>query len=609
MEQPVIEYRLKPVAPEAHLLEVHLRIETPDPHGQRLYLPAWIRGSYMVRDFARNLVTLRASSQTGEIETRKLDKQTWLVPPVAGPLDIVYSIYAWDLSVRAAHVDTTHAYFNGPYVFLAVAGFEKESCRVEFQPPDGSGYADWQLAIALPPVSVNDAGFGLYQANNYDALIDAPAEMGNFESTSFEVLGKPHRFVVSGRQRTDLERISRDMTAICSEEAALFDDLPISSYLFLLWVVGDGYGGLEHCNSTSLMISRDDLPPHRMEKMTKGYRRLLGLCSHEYFHLWHVKRITPEVFQRQGTDKEVYTRQLWVFEGITSYYDELILVRSGVIDRENYFEMLAETITRVMRGSGRFKQTLEESSFDAWTKFYKQDENAPNAIVSYYAKGALLAMLLDLKIRERSEGEKSLDDVMRALWQRHGKTSTGLPEGAFESIAQQVTGLDLTEFFAWGVRSTRDLQLAEGLTSVGVELHLLPAKSSTDMGGLTDKMPLSNKAKPVLGVKWRQQAGSVLIQQVFDGGAAQRAGLSAGDEVIALNGLRMDAGQMENFIGQIETGECVTLHLFRRDELMQFNVLPLEAPADTATLFLPDTINDQQRMRREAWLTGYAKPN
>ncbi len=558
----------------------------------------------MVRDFARNIITISASSDGLSVAMKKLDKQRWQVAPVSGPLEINYQVYAWDLSVRAAHVDTTHAYFNGPSLFLAVEGQESEACEVAINPPDDEAYTDWRLATAMPKVVTDERGFGTFSAENYEALLDYPMEMGELIDADFSVDGKPHRFMVSGKCTVDLECICSDLTLICNEQVKMFGELPVEEYLFMLWVVGDGYGGLEHRNSTSLMISRQDLPTKRTDTLSKGYRRLLGLCSHEYFHLWNVKRITPAVFLEQGMQEEVYTRQLWVFEGITSYYDDLMLLRSGVIQRKDYFELVAETVTRVMRGSGRFKQTLEESSFDAWTKFYKQDENAPNAIVSYYAKGALFAMLLDLEIRLRSQQRYSLDDVMRLAWQRYGRPGVGLPEAGFEPLVTEVTGEDFSELFDLALRSTGELPLKERLRDFGVELHLLPAKSANDSGGYLSDQPKPESAKPVLGAKWQEKNGALFLMQVYDHGASQIAGLSAGDEILAVNGLRMNAVDMERTISECEPDSSIRFHIFRRDELMQFDVRPQPAPLDTCYFYLPDQLDETQRERRDAWLTG-----
>ncbi|MCU7929397.1 MAG: PDZ domain-containing protein [Candidatus Thiodiazotropha sp. (ex Codakia rugifera)] len=599
-------YKLGFKSAQAHLFEIELTIQQPDPNGQVVYLPAWIRGSYMVRDFARNIISIQARSNDNPVFIEKIDKQTWRLAPVETELCITYTVYAWELSVRAAHFDNTHAYFNGPSLFLGVKGQEQNSCRLTITRPNGALYSEWQVAIAMPVENIDKAGFGGYIAESYEALIDYPAEIGTFSMAEFKVKGQPHRIAVYGLHHADLTRFSKDLQLICSEEVELFGELPINDYLFMLLVVGDGYGGLEHRNSTSLLVSRNDLPRKKHDKVTEDYRRLLALCSHEYFHLWHVKRITPEVFLQEGTDKEVYTRQLWIFEGVTSYYDELILVRCGVIEREAYFEMMAETVTRVMRSSGRHKQTLEASSFDAWTKFYKQDENGPNAIVSYYTKGALFALLLDLTIRLRSNGSFSLDHVMREMWNRYGKRGIGVPEGGFETLVADVTSLDLGDLFDLGVRSTQELPLVETLVEFAVELHLFPAKSSKDQGSVVNEPPQSSDTRSVLGAKLQHTARSIRILQVYDDGGAQQAGLSAGDEIIAVDGIRLNSEQMERYIGEQEEGVAIQMHLFRRDELQVVNVIPLPAPADTCTIYLQQNPDSEQQQRLDNWFSPHA---
>ncbi|MEW8318446.1 MAG: PDZ domain-containing protein [Candidatus Thiodiazotropha sp.] len=598
-------YKLVFFSAQAHLFEVELSIAEPDPDGQRVYLPSWIRGSYMVRDFARNIVSISAFSGDQPVLLEKLDKQSWRAEAVSAELRIVYRVYAHELSVRSAHFDTLHAYFNGSSLFLTVAGQEERPCRLTILAPADSYAEHWRLATGMPAQQVDGLGFGDYLCDDYEALIDHPVEVGEFTELEFNLEDRRHRFVISGIHHADGERLCGDLRRICQEEAALFGELPITDYLFLLQVVGDGYGGLEHRNSSSLMISRDDLPNQGDEAVAEGYRRLLALCSHEYFHLWHVKRITPEIFLQQGTAAEVYTRQLWIFEGITSYYDELVLVRSGVIDRKAYFEMMAETVTRVMRGSGRRTQTLEESSFDAWTKFYKQDENAPNAIVSYYAKGALFALLLDLTIRLRSDNGLSLDHVMRELWQRYGRNSAGIAEDGFERLVAEVTSLDLQPLFDLGVRSTRELPLAEALAEFAIELHLLPAANSEDMGKVVTEPPKALAPKPVLGAKWKQREKRIRLLQVFGGGGAQLAGLSAGDEIVALDGLNMSGKQMEKYLARQQQGASVELHFFRRDELRVISLTPLAAVADTCTLYLPQHPGSIQQQRLNNWLKAH----
>ncbi len=603
----MIEYQVVMKSPEAHLFEVTLRVRKPDPLGQTFYLPAWIRGSYMIRDFSRHIITLEALDETGPVQVKKLDKQRWRCAPASGSITLIYTVYAWELSVRAAHLDTTHAYFNGSSLLLGVSNQDEMACLLTIHSPIGQQFDDWKVVTSMKKDEVDKRGFGQYHSLNYEELLDHPVEIGDVTEAGFSVSDVPHRIAISGRQRCDLARLCLDLERICRQHVGLFVELPVHDYLFLLTVVGDGYGGLEHRNSTSLLASRDDLPLEGMQEMTKGYRRLLGLCSHEYFHLWNIKRIMPAMFQEEGTSQEVYTRQLWVFEGITSYYDELALVRSGCIDRKSYFELLAETVTRVMRGSGRFKQTLEESSFDAWTKFYKQDENAPNAIVSYYTKGAILALVLDLHIRSQTDGKKSLDHVMREMWRRHGATGKGVPEGGFEAVAAEVSGLDLSDIFDRGARSTADLPVADLLQNFGVEMRLLPAQSSLDNGRVVDKMPAGEAEKPVIGARLSAQSVEAKLHQVFDGGAAQAAGLSAGDIIIAVDHLKVDGKKLEKAIADCALGKSVTVHAFRRDEMMEFELQPMTAPADTCVFCLPVDPPKEHQLRQSDWLisNGY----
>jgi len=605
----MIQYQVQPSSPEAHLFTVILKIAKPDPDGQCLTLPAWIPGSYMIRDFAKNIVSLKASSQGKVVAVEKLDKQSWRCAPCIGALLIEYQVYAWDLSVRSAHLDTTHGYFNGTSLFLRVVGKESVACKVDIQPPSGKRYTQWQVSTTLPTASAKPLGFGLYQAENYAELIDHPVEMGRFSLGCFEAAGMPHEIAITGRHQTDMKRLCADLKRVCEQHIAFFGELPaMEKYLFQVMAVGDGYGGLEHRSSCSLICKRDDLPRQGEEKITDGYRQFLGLCSHEYFHLWNIKRIRPEVLQNADLSKETHTCLLWAFEGITSYYDELALVRSGVIEVDSYLELLAQTITRVMRCNGRLKQTVADSSFDAWTKFYKQDENAPNAIISYYTKGALIALALDLTARQQSNNVKSLDDLMRVLWEQHGKPDIGVPEDGVERLAEKVMGLNLKEFFDQALRSTEDLPLETLLRSVGIGFRLEEAASAADQGGLYKcENPPEKKIRPVLGARVAPTDGEAKISVVFDDGAAQQAGLAAGDIVIAVDGIRATAKNIDQLIAQVSAGKTVSVHAFRRDELMLFDVTPEPAPSDTCRLWVLDKITDSQKQARQSWLQRTAE--
>jgi predicted metalloprotease with PDZ domain len=540
---------------------------------------------------------------------------------VRGPVRVHCEVYAWELSVRAAHLDQTHAYFNGAVLLLKVHGLEQQPCRLELQPPPGVDPTHWQVATSLRRDGAEPWGFGTYRADDYADLIDHPVEMGIFDRIAFKVDGVPHWMVLSGRHRADLARLTLDLPRICAEHAALFEALPIDRYLFLTQLVGDGYGGLEHRYSCSLLANRDDLPAPLPADATaaseaapalapagspsEGYQRFLGLCSHEYFHLWNVKRIRPQAFVEQGLEREVHTRLLWWFEGITSYYDDLALVRSGVIDANAYLTLLAGVISRVTRNPGRLRQSTAESSFDAWTKFYKQDENAPNAIVSYYAKGALTALALDLTLRQVSDGARSLDDLMRILWQRFGRTGVGVGEREIERLASELVGTDLTAFFDHALDSTEDLDLPRLLETVAVAMRLRPANGPKDTGGCVEQFE-AVEAKPELGVRLQPDSNDARLAVVLDGRPAREAGLAPGDLVIAVDGLRASAANLDALIARAAAAGAVpvAVHAFRRDELMRFEVVPRPAPADTCELRLDDAAPASARQARAHWLAS-----
>ena len=466
---------------EAHLIDVTLRLARPDPDGQRLSLPNWIPGSYMIRDFSRHIVFLQASAGGEAVRLEKLDKSTWQAPAGLDELRVDCRVYAWDTSVRAAHVDRTHAFFNGTSVFLRAHGRDAEAIEVDVERAPHAEAGAWRVATAMDPVEIDAGGFGRYRSADYDELIDHPFEIGDFTRLDFAVCGVPHSLCLSAHAPFDEARLVGDLTRVCEHQVRFFGEpAPMPRYLFLVTLVEAGYGGLEHRASTALVATRESLPvaPPAVDGPRSGdglateekYIEFLGLCSHEYFHTWNVKRIKPARFVPYELAAESYTRLLWFFEGVTSYYDDLFLLRAGLIDRERYATLLARTITRVRRGAGRLGQSVTDSSFDAWHKFYKQDENAANAIVSYYAKGALVALCLDATLRERTGGKASLDTLMEVLWARWLVDGRGLGETEPERVAAEIAGTDPTSFFSRALYSTEELPLESALASLGASL-------------------------------------------------------------------------------------------------------------------------------------------
>ncbi len=560
----------------------------------------------MIRDFARNVLALNASCRGRPLEAVPLDKQSWCVTGAEDELLLEYRVYAWEDSVRAAHLDQSHAFFNGTSLFLRAEGREQEPCELELSPPAEAVWGRWRVATSLPPLEVDERGFGRYRAEDYWHLIDAPVEMGDHPEVAFEVRGVPHRLVFRGRCRFDGERLERDLQRICAAQADLFGELPLSRYHFLVSVAEEGYGGLEHRDSCALLCSRGDLPPPGMERPTEGYRRFLGLCSHEYFHLWNVKRIRPRRLAESLLEREAHTRLLWAFEGITSYYDDLMLVRSGAIGENEYLQLLAQTITRLLRTPGRRLQSVAESSFYAWTKFYKQDENAPNAIVSYYTKGALVALGLDVELRLRSDDRISLDDLMRRLWRRYGRGERPLAEGALQEEAEALLGAGLADFFDLAVTGTAELPLERWLAELGVELRTRAARNAEDLGGAVQGEGSDDTAgrRFWLGADWAQKGDFVELSRVFEGGPAQKAGLAAGDRLVAVEGIQATSANLERLLRSPPERGTVEVAAFRGDLLHSFQLRPETAPADTCELrLLPEEELDGARLaRRRRWL-------
>lgn len=594
-------YTIDPRNPGAHLIEVTLTVAEPDPAGQLFSMPAWIPGSYMIRDFARHVVMIRAESDGREIGLHKTDKSSWMAEPCEGPITVIAEIYAYDLSVRGAHFDTTHAYFNGTCIFLRVDGQQQTQCEVELLPPPEPVGKDWRVATSMRSRQAEPYAFGNYYADNYDELIDHPFEIGQLMIGEFEVAGMPHVIAINGQSRVDMGRICKDLARVCETHVQLMGrPADLDRYFFLLMVLGNGYGGLEHRWSSSLVCSRKDLPHRGEEGVTEEYRKFLGLCSHEYFHLWNVKRMKPAVFTPYDLRAETHTGLLWVFEGITSYYDDLALVRSGLISVDSYLELLGQTITRVIRGSGRLRQNVEESSFDAWTKFYKQESNASNAIVSYYAKGSLIALALDMTLRSHSDNTVSLDDVMNECWRRFGETGEGMPEGGLESVAAEISGLDLSSFFELYVRGTHDIPLGPLLKEVGIHYHERPAQGRRDSGGKGGKPART----PVtwLGAELVPRSGRDIFRIVHADSPAERAGLAAGDVAVALDNLQLTTGNIDSRLREYHSGDRATLTVFRRDELIRLGITLDEPPDDTCYLTEDSDCSATQVKLRNSWL-------
>ncbi len=552
-----------------HLVHVTLRF-LANPN-QELWLPTWIPGSYLVREFSKHIESVKASDEAGRIlSIKKTEKNRWRLFNTDHELITVeYDVYAYDLSVRGAYVDQTRLYINPACVCLGLQDQEQAPCEVEVFLPDELKH--FQIATGLTSKSLVKGRFTL-KAENYDQLIDSPFELADQSRFSFEANGIPHEFVISGKHSTDLDRLKADIKKICETEINLFGSAPFKDYTFMTMATGNSYGGLEHCNSTSLITPRDDLPKAgEAEEPSKDYQRFLGLCSHEYFHSWLVKFIRPENFANYDLHKEGYTSLLWIFEGFTSYYDDLILLRSGVISQKSYLDLLKAQIDRYLQNPGRFIQSVSESSFDAWIKFYRQDENSNNAGTSYYNKGSLVALCLDLGLRLRGS---NLDALMRRLYEN---TQNGMQvnDRTIVDLCNELTGDNWIEQINHLINTTDELPLDQLFPEFGLSYSIK-----------------NDKALP-FGLKVADKAEGVVIQQVRRESAAAQAGLSANDVIIAIDGLKASEKLLAKYAKQQGT---FTVFAFRRDELLQFEISAGENSLPTVEF----NIDDQVKL--DAWL-------
>ncbi len=528
-----------------HLIHVTLRF-VADPT-QVLSLPTWIPGSYLIREFSKHIESVRAYDEEGRLlEIQKFEKNKWRLFNTDHELITVeYDVYAYDLSVRGAYVDQTRLYVNPACACLGLEGQEDKAVEVELFLPDELKH--FQLATGMASKSLVKGRFTL-KAKNYAELIDAPFELAEQTRFGFEANGIPHEFVVSGKHAMNAARMQQDIEKICATEISMFGSAPFSNYTFMTMATANSYGGLEHPNSTSLIGPREDLPKaNEPEEPSEDYQRFLGLCSHEYFHSWLVKFIRPENFVNYDQNKEGYTSLLWIFEGFTSYYDDLILLRSGVISQASYIKLLKTQIDRYLQNPGRFVQSVSESSFDAWVKFYRQDENSNNAGTSYYNKGCLVALCLDLGLRLRGS---SLDALMRKLYENAQK-GIQVHERTIVELCNELTGDNWIEQINHLINTTDELPLDQLFPEFGLSYSLKNDKS----------LPL--------GLKLVDKPEGVLVQSARRDGAAAQAGLSAHDVIIAIDGLKATVKLVEKYAKQEGSYSILA---FRRDELMSFDV-------------------------------------
>ncbi len=604
------QYSISFTDPAGHLIDVEMTLAAPVAD-QCIAMPSWIPGSYLMREFARNVVTLSAAQSGAEIAASKVDKSTWQLACVAGSaVSVRYRVYAWDRSVRGCYFDASRGFINPAAALMQNLAAPEALCTLELQAPAN----EWRCATAMTPDQVDARGFGTYRAASYDELIDHPIECSDFDEFTFEAGGVPHRFVVSGRHRGDLLRLHADSQKICQGHCDLFSNVspsraPFNQYVFQLHVVDEGYGGLEHRASTALISPRNDLPTIGDASISEGYRDLLGLISHEYFHSWNVKRIKPAAFTPYDTTTENYTRLLWLFEGFTSYYDDLMVKRVGLVTEADYLKVLGRRLTQLLRSPGAKVQSAADASFDAWIKYYRADENAPNSQFSYYLRGSFIALALDLMLRERAAHDPAaptLDDVMRGLWLEFGETGIGVPEDAC-ALFSRLTRLDLTEFFARFIHGTEAPNWDALFAPFGINYRLRATASASDRGGRDE--PNIHTNLRMLGMVVAEGGHALpVIKHVVNHSAAWQVGISAGDALVAIDGLRANGATLNKHLARFEAGDTLTVSHFRHDVLHATNITVPTPPPDVAWLIVAvEPVDATSAVHRQRWLTPQSR--
>ncbi len=592
-----MRYRVSMPEPHGHLFHVELTVSHP---GETLTvgLPVWTPGSYLLREYARHLEGLSAKDGAGRaLPVERLDKHRFRVEAGgAGEAVLRYRVYAHDLTVRTCHLDGSHGYFNGAALLLYAEGREGEEHLLEVIPPGG-----WRVATALPPAPggrdpFEEAGGPAtpgarwaFTARDYDALVDAPVEVGTHALVRFEAGGRPHALALWGRAAggLDLARLAAETTRIVEHFARLMGGLPYRRYLFILHLHPTARGGLEHASSTTLLVKRSGFFPR------EAYEETLALFAHEFFHVWNVKGLRPAALLPYEYGREQYTRLLWWFEGVTSYYEGLALVRAGLGEPRRLLKHLGEGLTAQARQPGAAKMSLEEASLTAWVKYYRPDENSSNSAVSYYQKGELVALALDLALR-RAGG--SLDDLVRSLVERHA--ARGLPEDGVErAVAERLGAYEARAFFDRYVRGTAPLDL--DLSQVGLAVRRRPAQGFDDKGGAPAK-PDERPAAGWLGAAI-PEGPRLKVASVREGSPAWRAGLYAEDELVAEGGFRIDRAALWDRLCERGPRGALRLTVFRRDELVEVEVKLADAPDDTLWIEPVAEPTAGQRDAFQAW--------
>ena len=593
--QPVdISFTVAMSRPHTHLFDIDVAIKRSanGPQEELLVMPVWTPGSYLIREFERNVQDFAVADAAGQpLKWEKTNKNTWRVfTNGAREWHATYRVYANELSVRTSELNSDHAFWNNANLLMYLPDSLKSPSTVRVLAPDV-----WKVATGLPAVLGQKNTF---RAESFDVLYDSPFEASNFKTIVFNVKSVPHRIVIDGVGNYDPERMRRDVQKIVETQVELMGgEIPYRDYTFFLHLRANTGGGLEHLNSAALGYPRFGFRIHSGDRATssapnttetpeRDYRGFLSLVSHEFFHLWNVKRIRPDALGPFDYTQENYTKVLWVAEGITDYYADLVLRRAGLISESEFLSATARSIQNLQNTPGRLVQSAEESSYDAWIKYYRQDENSINSQISYYDKGALLGLLLDLEIRKRSAGAKSLDDVMRYLYAEFFKKDRNYGPADFQKASELMAGASLEEFFSKYVRGKDELDYNGALGAAGLRLETSAAAD----------------AKMYFGADVAQEDDRLIVRRVYAGSPAYDSGLNAGDQIVAMDNMRVTRDFFNARLAEKKPGDLLNLTIFRFDDLSTLLVRLSDKREMTFKIVPVTTATAQQKQIHSDWL-------
>lgn len=587
-----IKYKVSIENPLKHQFKIQITFTPNTDKLMHISLPNWIPGSYMIRDFAKHVLELKAHDKNGELCLTTISKNRFAINHNQQEITVSYLYYAFDMSVRKAYLDQEFGFINPASALFCIDELKHQECLVELIKPNHPLITNWQPASGLSGVEHNECfAWGDYSANNYLELTDYPILFGELDVAEFSVADTPHYLVTVGQHFGDVQRAAQDLKPLCQYHIDMFDGLPqgVDKYLFLTMVTDNGFGGLEHLNSTALVCSRFDIL-NKDQDIDDNYTTFLSLCSHEYLHTWNVKRLKPKEFIPYQLEQEVYTKQLWFYEGMTSYFDDLSLVETNTITQEKYLEILAKALTRIEKGQGQLRQSVVESSLHTWTKFYQQDEGAADQIVSYYLKGTAIACLMDLIIKHDSQGKQSLRDLMNQAWHTYGKNQIGTTQEQLEALFKTFIGQDNHDLLHDVLYNTNKIDLTDAFAKVGVALTYHSQQNGTHLQGI-----INDSENNWLGCVTALNNNNLVVKQVLENSPAEQAGIAVNDHLIAIGNFRLNNTNIEKVLSTIE-GETTTIHYFRKDKLYQSMLKVEVSPKFIASLVVQDAD------KAKAWL-------